>query len=63
MNSLEKKSATANKLLTVAQSSRESGVPKHTLYNAIHKGSLPVIRVGPFRRPRIQRAALDRYLA
>lgn len=55
-------------LLTVAQAAEEAnarcggGFSERSLWRHIEKGSLPIVRRGPFRRPRIRRADFERYL-
>jgi hypothetical protein len=49
-------------LLTVVSASQESGIPKQTLWNAISKGALPVVRIGPSKIPRIRRSDLIAFL-
>lgn len=49
-------------ILTVAQAAKESGFSMRTLWRHIQKGALPIVRRGPFRRPRIRRVDFDRYL-
>lgn len=49
-------------LLTVKKAAQESGFKPRTIWRHIDKGALPIVRVGPFRRPRIRRVDFDAYL-
>lgn len=50
-------------LLTVAMVAKESGFKKRTIWRHIEKGALPIVRVGPFKRPRIRRRDFDSYVS
>jgi excisionase family DNA binding protein len=62
LREVDRELARNERLLTVAQAVRESGVSEITLRRHITKGALKVQRVGPFRRIRIRRSELNRYL-
>lgn len=51
-----------DELLTVAAAARESGYQPRTIWRHIEKGALPIVRIGPFKRPRIRRQDFDLYL-
>ena len=54
--------------MTIAQAASEAnarcggGFTVRTLWRHIEKGALPIVRRGPFRRPRIRRSDFERYL-
>lgn len=48
--------------ITVTEAAREAGCSAQAIWRHIYKGALPVVRVGPFRRPRILRSEFARYL-
>lgn len=52
----------AEKLLTVEEVAAETKMAVVTIRRHIAKGALPVVRVGPYRRIRITRAALLAYI-
>lgn len=54
--------STHDDLLTVAEAVKISGFSEATIRRHIEKGALPIVRRGPFRRIRIRRDELERYL-
>lgn len=51
-----------DQLMTVSQVATESGFSKETIWRHIYKGALPVIRIGPYRRPRVRRSDFRVYM-
>lgn len=48
--------------MTLAQAAKESGVDERKLRNAIAKGALAVVRVGPFNRLRVTSEELKNFV-
>ena len=54
--------ATASRLLTLQQASREYGPPYTSLRDLVIRGHLPGVRLGDGRRIWVRRADLDRLI-